>query len=82
MEKTTLFNVTEKTAAYISALRSIEDASNMYLEALYLEFGDEQGDAIYQSTAAERFEDIKKDIGENMARCILTQARHDKPNTI
>lgn len=82
MEKTTLFNVTEETAAYISALRSIENAANMYYTALVLELGEQQGDAIFQDCAADYFEKIRGDIGKNMAGCILTQPRHEKPNTI
>lgn len=82
MEKTTLFNVTEETAAYISALHAIENAANMYLTALDLELGEQQGDAFFQNYAADLFEKIREDIGKNMARCILTQPRHEKPNTI
>lgn len=80
METTTIFNVTKETAAYIKALKAVEQAENDYLEALSLHMGETSGDERFYKVAAGLFEQIKDEIGKDMALCI--SYRQLAPNTI
>lgn len=62
--KTTGLAVSEQTANYVEALRSLNNAGSAIIVALSEHYGEQQGDGFYQKEFAPLYEELRKKIGD------------------
>lgn len=72
-EKTTGLAVSQQTANYVEALRTLNVAASAFVNALWEHYGETQGDEMYQSEAAGLFYQIQNKIAEYMAISVIEE---------
>ena len=81
--KTTGLAVSEQTANYVEALRSLNNAGSAIITALYEHYGEQQGDEFYQKQFAPLYDDIRKRIGDFLTISVeKTCCTRDTPQII
>ena len=72
-EKTTGLAVSQQTANYVEALRTLNVAASSFVNALWEHYGETQGNEMYRREAAGLFDQIQNKIAEYMAISIVEE---------